>query len=110
MVRTGVLGIYYWIEVRMESEEEHTGRQMETTTTMTTTIAKQPKITNLCSHHVYSRDGGCISTCANIKRISSVVEQCCVGTRRTVACYLDPIVSADGFVAVQVCVEARLLA
>ena len=29
VVRTGVLGIYYWIEVRMESEEEHTGRQME---------------------------------------------------------------------------------
>ena len=29
---TGVLGIYYWIEVRMESEEEHTGRQMEANT------------------------------------------------------------------------------
>ena len=26
VVRTGVVGIYYWIEVRMESEEEHTGR------------------------------------------------------------------------------------
>ena len=32
VVRTGVLGIYYWIEVRMESEEEHTGRQMEANT------------------------------------------------------------------------------
>ena len=31
VVRTGVLGIYYWTEVRMESEEEHMGRQMETT-------------------------------------------------------------------------------
>ena len=29
VVRTGVLGINYWIEVRMENEEEHTGRQME---------------------------------------------------------------------------------
>ena len=29
VVRTGVLGIYYWIEVRMESEEEHMGRQMD---------------------------------------------------------------------------------
>ena len=32
VVRTGVLGIYYWIEVKMESEEEHTGRQMEANT------------------------------------------------------------------------------
>ena len=32
VVRTGVLGIYDWIEVRMESEEEHTGRQMEANT------------------------------------------------------------------------------
>ena len=32
VVRTGVLGINYWIEVRMESEEEHTGRQMEANT------------------------------------------------------------------------------
>ena len=29
VVRTGVLGINYWIEVRMEREEEHLGRQME---------------------------------------------------------------------------------
>ena len=28
-MRTGVLGINYWIEVRMEREEEHLGRQME---------------------------------------------------------------------------------
>ena len=32
VVRTGVLGIWYWIEVRMESEEEHTGRKMEANT------------------------------------------------------------------------------
>ena len=32
VVRTGVLGIQYWIEVRMESEEEHTGRKMEANT------------------------------------------------------------------------------
>ena len=32
VVRTGVLGINYWIEVRMENEEEHTGRQMEANT------------------------------------------------------------------------------
>ena len=32
VVRTGVLGINYWIEVRMEREEEHLGRQMEANT------------------------------------------------------------------------------
>ena len=32
VVRTGVLGINYWIEVRMEREEEHLGRQMKVKT------------------------------------------------------------------------------
>ena len=43
VVRTGVLGIYYWIEVRMESEEEHTGRQKETN-------KQTNKQTNSCVH------------------------------------------------------------